>query len=313
MGECWIGDCDSGVSPTNSLTNAELRLRVSHALRPDEQALLHGLVSRFRFSYVSVRLTANMLQKSAIDARTEIRFFLKEEGHIDFSQVLQGRENRVSREVRFVSNSRVERREVSFNRPRTKKGDPRIRIERLGAIARAGDAVIIASTGSELVLIHLSGSTRELVDRLIGILPPLEAGAEGQGATSPLPDIPQVSDGAVDLGEPPQRKEVVVRRVIRDTAMVRRLKAIHADTCQLCSLRLEVAGGEAYSEGHHLRPLGSPHDGPDIPENILILCPNCHAKLDFRGYSLEYASITQRARHRVAEEHVRYHNETLRS
>ena len=31
----------------------------------------------------------------------------------------------------------------------------------------------------------------------------------------------------------------------------------------------------------HIRPLGRPHDGPDIPENILCLCPNDHVRFDY--------------------------------
>jgi len=32
---------------------------------------------------------------------------------------------------------------------------------------------------------------------------------------------------------------------------------------------------------HHIRPLGRPHDGPDEPENILVLCPNHHTDFDY--------------------------------
>jgi len=31
---------------------------------------------------------------------------------------------------------------------------------------------------------------------------------------------------------------------------------------------------------HHLKPLGSPHDGPDVPENMLVVCPNHHVDFD---------------------------------
>jgi len=38
--------------------------------------------------------------------------------------------------------------------------------------------------------------------------------------------------------------------------------------------------GAAYAEGAHIKPLGSPHDGPDTPDNVLCLCPNDHLLFD---------------------------------
>ena len=42
--------------------------------------------------------------------------------------------------------------------------------------------------------------------------------------------------------------------------------------------------GRRHAEICHIKPLGRPHNGPDVPENILCLCPNCHVLLD--EYSL---------------------------
>lgn len=36
----------------------------------------------------------------------------------------------------------------------------------------------------------------------------------------------------------------------------------------------------AAHEGAHVRALGTPHHGPDIPANMLCLCPNCHVQFD---------------------------------
>lgn len=44
-------------------------------------------------------------------------------------------------------------------------------------------------------------------------------------------------------------------------------------------MRLEGVGGP-YAEAAHIRPLGSPHDGPDDLTNLLCLCPNDHVLLD---------------------------------
>jgi hypothetical protein len=113
---------------------------------------------------------------------------------------------------------------------------------------------------------------------------------------------------ASDVSEPSARTQVLVNRIIRDTAIVRRLKRLHDDCCQRCGLRLTLDDGSAYSEGHHLQPLGSPHDGPDIPENLIVVCPNCHALLDLCGVSLERNGLRLHPEHQIAEQYVRYHN-----
>ena len=65
----------------------------------------------------------------------------------------------------------------------------------------------------------------------------------------------------------------------------------------------------------HIRPLGRPHSGPDVPENVLCLCPNCHV-LFHQGaitvnddFSLQGAAgkLRLHPQHLVDVVHVRYH------
>jgi len=118
----------------------------------------------------------------------------------------------------------------------------------------------------------------------------------------PAPDTPQ----------PPARIEASISRIIRDTAMVRRLKSLYNNTCQICGTRLALTSGRGYSEGHHLRPLGSPHDGPDVSDNIIIVCPNCHALLDRCSLPLDTSHLRCHPDHRIGLGYVDYHN-ALRS
>lgn len=82
-----------------------------------------------------------------------------------------------------------------------------------------------------------------------------------------------------DEETPAKRKRGEYLRIIRDSVMVRNLKKKYGHCCQVCGIRLgtDLAG---YCEGHHLQPLGSKHQGPDIASNILIVCPNHHAEFD---------------------------------
>jgi predicted restriction endonuclease len=57
------------------------------------------------------------------------------------------------------------------------------------------------------------------------------------------------------------------------------MKRRYRDTCQVCRERLHLANC-TYAESHHIKPLGSPHNGPDVEGNILVVCPNHHVMLD---------------------------------
>ncbi len=112
---------------------------------------------------------------------------------------------------------------------------------------------------------------------------------------------------APDTAPPPARVDATISRIIRDTALVCRLKAFYNDTCQLCGTRLTLRNGRGYSEGHHLRPLGAPHDGPDVADNIVIVCPNCHALLDRCSLTLETIPKCH-PDHPISQLYISYHN-----
>jgi len=80
---------------------------------------------------------------------------------------------------------------------------------------------------------------------------------------------------------PAPRAEANVQRLIRNTAVSRRVKELHGYRCQVCGELIGIVGGGAYAEGAHIRPLGRPHDGPDVESNVLCLCPNDHVRFEF--------------------------------
>jgi len=119
---------------------------------------------------------------------------------------------------------------------------------------------------------------------------------------------------AADRGNPdPKRMTTQQSRIVRETAQIRYLKRLHDHSCQLCRTRLSLPNGSAYSEGHHLRPLGKPHNGPDIRSNIIILCPNCHALCDFGAVRLDARRLRRHDGHTVADVYIRYHNSRIAS
>lgn len=106
----------------------------------------------------------------------------------------------------------------------------------------------------------------------------------------------------------PDRIATTTYRIVRNTQMVRRVKRLHQDKCQICGHTIPLPNGSRYSEGHHIKPLGSPHHGPDVIENILCVCPNHHAELDYGAAPIELPTIRSCNGHPVDPLFVQYHN-----
>lgn len=116
-----------------------------------------------------------------------------------------------------------------------------------------------------------------------------------------------------DVANPPTRfKDVQVRRIVRDTKLIRLLKRLHEDRCQLCATQLRLVDGRSYSEGHHLQPLGGEHRGPDVAENVIVVCPNCHALCDLASVTLSRAKIRAHPDHSLGTAFLDYHNRLVK-
>jgi predicted restriction endonuclease len=115
----------------------------------------------------------------------------------------------------------------------------------------------------------------------------------------------------VDPAPPPPRRWSEVSRIVRDTAITRELKRTYDNQCQICGQKLQLTESEFYAEAHHLQPLGGEHNGPDIQENLICVCPNCHVLLDYGALPIERGTITVR-RHQIGQQFIDYHNERCR-
>lgn len=80
--------------------------------------------------------------------------------------------------------------------------------------------------------------------------------------------------------ETPETKKVPRSIRLRSTILGAEIKRRYNHLCQVCRTTVRLAGIERYAEAHHLKPLGSPHLGPDVPGNIIVLCPNHHVMFD---------------------------------
>jgi putative restriction endonuclease len=127
-------------------------------------------------------------------------------------------------------------------------------------------------------------------------------------------DVSQSSLSNEGPSGPALRSTSTIARIVRDTELGRRVKALYGHQCQVCRTVLECQGGH-YAEAAHVRPLGRPHDGPDELSNLLCLCPNHHVLFDNGGFSIADdlsllgtpGSLALHPRHTVKPEHLAYH------
>jgi putative restriction endonuclease len=112
------------------------------------------------------------------------------------------------------------------------------------------------------------------------------------------------------------RQPATILRIVRNTEQARRIKTLYDYECQMCGTRLVGLAGP-YAEAAHIRPLGAPHDGPDVLGNILCLCPNHHVLFDHGGVAVgadlaligAEGRLTVHPKHQIGAEYLRYRRE----
>lgn len=124
----------------------------------------------------------------------------------------------------------------------------------------------------------------------------------------------------------PKRTKTTSTSPQRDEKLVRKMKRLYDDTCQLCGDRRLQGDDIGYSYVHHIKPLGKEHSGPDIPKNVVVLCPNHHDDFDNGMLTVDPETleishryedaltgdtmITKRG-HEIGAEFLAYHNQTI--
>jgi hypothetical protein len=116
---------------------------------------------------------------------------------------------------------------------------------------------------------------------------------------------------ASDIDVSPDRVAITTYRILRDTDLARQIKALHEYRCQICGHTIQLADGSFYAEAHHVRPLGKPHNGPDTMGNIICVCPNHHAELDYGVMPLPATGRDDSSDHAIEKQYVDYHNRVI--
>ena len=137
-----------------------------------------------------------------------------------------------------------------------------------------------------------------------------------------------VADSATAVSVPaqaakttPSRVEVTTQRIVRNTELGSYVKRLHDFTCQICAHRITTPNG-GYAEAAHIRPLGRPHNGPDVEGNLLCLCANCHVLFDKLAIYIDdtltvwsrltaepIGQLRTRRKHQIERQHLKYHRD----
>lgn len=129
-------------------------------------------------------------------------------------------------------------------------------------------------------------------------------------------------DRNLDLDK--SNRKVYSRNIlIRDSKIIKELKEIYDNKCQICGEKIEISKDIYYSEGHHIKPLWGAHNWPDTQENILILCPNHHTQFDYWviainpiSFNVEYKYQKENKwkinkLHEIWIDHLKYHYDKI--
>lgn len=83
----------------------------------------------------------------------------------------------------------------------------------------------------------------------------------------------------VDAGNP-RKKSVLVSKFVRNSELRRKVRDSAKGVCQSCGERaFKTSGGDWFLEVHHKKWLRE--GGPDVEDNLIALCPNCHRQEHF--------------------------------
>ncbi|TWV34226.1 hypothetical protein FRZ03_28990 [Streptomyces misionensis] len=153
------------------------------------------------------------------------------------------------------------------------------------------------------------------------------AGYTTAGGLASLPEDENTGTGTADHTRatgPAPRRDTTRSVIVRDAALVRKVKELEGDRCQICGTALRHLN-RPYSQAAHIRGLGSPHHGPDELQNLLCLCANCHVLFDGLEIHVDPDGLVRGTRdtriphplrrapsHPIDEAHLAYHRNLCR-
>lgn len=111
-----------------------------------------------QIDFTTIQITATGLKKSILDATAPVRDYLKERGVHDYEKQLQGTDHKRLIDTLIVTDTSVYPTKTSAYRPSTKKGDPRLWINKVPGVEflHADDIFILIWHSQRLYAVNLS-------------------------------------------------------------------------------------------------------------------------------------------------------------
>jgi len=106
--------------------------------------------------FTQVEITPTGLAKSILDATAPMRAYFLEEGIHNYEEQRQGQEHKEIRDSVILTETRMHSTQVSFYRPTSKKGDPRMWIYRIGFYTGGNDIHVLFYFQRKLFTINIS-------------------------------------------------------------------------------------------------------------------------------------------------------------
>lgn len=125
-----------------------------------ESQYISQLSDAFDQEYTHIRLTETMKVKSTIDASRPIRYLLKKDNIVSFDNIKQG-EKIFGKALIFYGGEIIEQK-VSYYRPKTKKGDPRLWVYSLKKYCEIGQLIYFTILNQNLIVIPFSNTKNQL-------------------------------------------------------------------------------------------------------------------------------------------------------
>lgn len=120
-----------------------------------EQENLKFLVNH-NVKFTQVEITPTGLGKGILDSTAPMRAYFIEEGVHNYEEQLQGQEHKVMRDAVILTETNQLITQVSFYRPITKKGDPRMWIYKLSSYTRGNDIHVLFYFERKLYSINIT-------------------------------------------------------------------------------------------------------------------------------------------------------------
>lgn len=120
-----------------------------------EQKNLKFLVNH-NVKFTQVEVTATGLKKSILDSTVPMRAYFLENGIHNYEEQKQGQEHKVTRRAIILTDTEKKETKVTFYRPNTKKGDPRMWIYGLGSYTNGSEIYVLFKFENALCSVNIT-------------------------------------------------------------------------------------------------------------------------------------------------------------